>query len=729
MTTGLVDSHITCKCLPLKLSTKSVYPQSRFKHASCIHEHFVYVLAGKDGNISLKDFWRLNIASMKWECLSFRGDTPQHLEGHTLVSCKKLLLLFGGEFGDSLTESSLWIINPDLGYIRKSVLDAGSDRPCVRRHHSAVVYNGAMYVYGGYIDMKGSSSELWKYHVDDEEWELISPHQQSRDLPGGRHGHSAIVFNKHMYLYGGNTDLSSKQDLWSYSFGVNRWDRIKYKYGPPSLIGHTATLIGSRMFVFGGETNQQPVNQLWYFCLKTLKWTQLMLKDQIPARTFHSGHLVSPAAQQDCSVKASSVPYLQKKIACLNLERPRSSPGVRPGSCDSKSQRSLPVHDGSLYSKNSVFQRGLHNTKTSQDSKIEKPNILSLHCDKSTESLKLEPSPSENTADKSPLCSSQTDINYNAVDTLDRNTVLCGLDNPGISDSTEELIRESRCRSRSRSEIFCDNKNLRSAFERSLSYTTEEENKQKRHDRNSVSSISLGYVHHSLNADESGMESFCSKKTRLDPELVLEDLEFSDCFPHDVKIPYPRHVTMQYCSKSSESLLYDSDKLEMIYLDDMHEQRSRKQLLNSGRNEFVSVKFEKDKNAIHFQGNSSDLSEWNKNVRNQKISAVLDSQRLKSSHENILSHLDNPGEVNTEMETCLADQALKKSSVCQPSEMKRETRSTVGPHSESKKEIRVKKVSSVSEPPYIIVLGGKDGTTVNFTVKPLPVWKMQLSSL
>ena len=43
--------------------------------------------------------------------------------------------------------------------------------------------------------------------------------QPSRDQPGGLHGHTAVLYNKHMVVYGGCCDLSLKQDLWLYSFG------------------------------------------------------------------------------------------------------------------------------------------------------------------------------------------------------------------------------------------------------------------------------------------------------------------------------------------------------------------------------------------------------------------------------------------------------------------------------------------------------------------------------
>jgi len=36
--------------------------------------------------------------------------------------------------------------------------------PIGRRGHTAVVYGNSMYIYGGYIDMKGASAELWQYN-------------------------------------------------------------------------------------------------------------------------------------------------------------------------------------------------------------------------------------------------------------------------------------------------------------------------------------------------------------------------------------------------------------------------------------------------------------------------------------------------------------------------------------------------------------------------------------
>ena len=61
MQTSPSGSRFQCTCSQIKYNTKLPYPQSRNKLVSCLHENFVYIYAGKDGTISLKDFWRFNI--------------------------------------------------------------------------------------------------------------------------------------------------------------------------------------------------------------------------------------------------------------------------------------------------------------------------------------------------------------------------------------------------------------------------------------------------------------------------------------------------------------------------------------------------------------------------------------------------------------------------------------------------------------------------------------------
>ncbi|XP_052797676.1 uncharacterized protein LOC128227128 isoform X2 [Mya arenaria] len=660
MTTTPIESHVTCKCSQVKVTARSSFPQSRCKHACCLHENYVYAFAGKDGNIALKDFWRFNLGNKQWESVCFRGDLPHHLEGHTLVSCKKLMLIFGGEFGDSLTESSLWIINPDLGYIRKSNLDCGSDRPCIRRYHTAVVHDGAMYVYGGYIDMKGSSAELWKYNIDDEEWEQVKPKQSSRDQPGGRHGHSAVMFNKHMVIYGGSCDLVPKAELWSYSLGVRRWLRIKTKYGPPALSGHSAVVISQRMFVFGGENNREPVNSLWYFCFRSERWTQIMMNDSTPARMYHSALFVTPSAENN-AIKASSMPYLQKKIAKMKLERPRSSPGER------SSIASTSGYVRGLNFEKSESSRRINYQNQASERKVERPQVLTIDSSGSEDSLKVTPSPSENVADKSPLCPKKMDINYNALDILDRNSVNCGIDNPGVSDSTEELIRESSVQ-----HLYQDGGQVdsiskgRSVFERSLSYTTELERSQKR-----------------------------SESVLLPNECeTMEIIELENCLSRTRSKSTGEVHTCFLDKQRSEKVTYSKETEEVQILAGLSHV-----IGESGQN----VERRNDKNTLY----DNIVKARRSDQRGVTVYPDTKQREVTGSHYS----------VDSRETTFMSSDGTEQG----------------GPRLYQKKQQqannRVIKPTVPQESPYILVIGGRDNQTVNFGIKPLQLWKLQVSPL
>ncbi|XP_033761553.1 tip elongation aberrant protein 1-like [Pecten maximus] len=313
----------------LKSVPNNALPRSRCKHACCLHNDNIYVVGGKDGNVALKEIWKFHIGSYKWEKLTYRGDSLPILEGHTLVAHKRLLLLFGGGFEDDLTESCLWIINPDLQHIRRHWVETYASHPGVRRHHTAVLYDHDMYIYGGHVDIKGSKSDLWVFHTDDEEWEQVIPRQPPNTIPEGRHGHSAVVYGRDMWVLGGLTDLNTpKTDFWKFSFHTERWERIKHKYSPPHLFGHTACVVKDTMIVFGGQSPGTLNNSLWVFNFCSLRWTCVNVQGSVPsARMWHCVvPITALTLRADNSIRTSSVPYLKNKNEGSKLKRPKSSP-------------------------------------------------------------------------------------------------------------------------------------------------------------------------------------------------------------------------------------------------------------------------------------------------------------------------------------------------------------------------------------------------------------------
>jgi len=282
------------------------------------------------------------------------------------------------------------------------------------------------------------------------------------------------------------------------------------------------------------------------------RWTQIILGDSMPSKVYHSALLITPEAQ-NYSAKASSMPYLQKnELQIHDLERPRSSPGER-----SNLQWTVDWFSNESQSSKHLDYTSQASTKQS----INRPQVLAINSSVSgsDESIKILPSGSENMADRSPLFPNKMDINYNAIDLVDKNYYTTyGIDNPGVSNSTEELIRECNSRHSKMETDEVTEITRPSVFERSLSYVTEQERSEKHLTANTR-----------VSARRNTRKSSGAKKSKLDSELVLEDLEYADSFPNDVKILYPSSKSLRlHRGHSSDSLLSPSmmDSFDTIEL-------------------------------------------------------------------------------------------------------------------------------------------------------------------
>ena len=89
--------------------------------------------------------------------------------------------------------------------------------PRGRRGHTAIVFQDSMYIYGGYQDLRGSTSDLWAFHFPSKTWHLVSQ-GGAADCPP-RHHHSAVLHDSSMWIFGGMSDLQETSDCWKFDLG------------------------------------------------------------------------------------------------------------------------------------------------------------------------------------------------------------------------------------------------------------------------------------------------------------------------------------------------------------------------------------------------------------------------------------------------------------------------------------------------------------------------------
>ncbi|NXX86360.1 TEA3 protein, partial [Urocolius indicus] len=260
------------QCAPQKQPS----PCDRHKHACAVCRGFVYLHGGRS-TTSLGDFWRYNIVKNEWEMLDCSRDGPEELEEHSMVAYKGTLCVFGGMLDSAFTQAKtpLWIYDIDSARwteCRNLPAETESSAPTNRKGHSAVVHHSSMYIYGGYLGIRGISQEFWTFHFDTRKWLCVStpPHSPG---PGPRHGHSAVVYRTGMYLLGGLMGLSEQKDLWKWDFVSSSWSNIRTSQGPPPVVGHASIVFRDSMLVFGGGiSNSSPTDDVWKYHFHTQTW-------------------------------------------------------------------------------------------------------------------------------------------------------------------------------------------------------------------------------------------------------------------------------------------------------------------------------------------------------------------------------------------------------------------------------------------------------------------------
>lgn len=127
-----------------------------------------------------------------------------------------------------------------------------------RALHQAVLHQSSMYIIGGeYFDR--TQNFLIRCDLASKKWYSLQL-DIGEPQPEERFGHSAMLFNERIYLYGGllrNGSIVS--DIWEYDLRMERWREIRDTRIMSTIVterlasmGHSATLVGTTMVVIFG---------------------------------------------------------------------------------------------------------------------------------------------------------------------------------------------------------------------------------------------------------------------------------------------------------------------------------------------------------------------------------------------------------------------------------------------------------------------------------------------
>ena len=219
--------------------------QPRYYHVSVSTPDSIYIFGGRAWR-DTNNFVKYELSSNRLTTLTLGPSPRAHM---TMNKVGTKLIVIGGEYKyySSLTPyGNVW--HYDI------LTDAWTEVTMtqLRTQHSAVTYDGKIYVFGGLSDPEhkmGFHTTFDRYDPSSDTWDLLSA-----TGPPPRAGHSAIVYNDKMYVYGGYNDTKILDELWIYDFIAGTWTQSGNHF-KPAKFEHSVVVYNDVMYILGGQIN------------------------------------------------------------------------------------------------------------------------------------------------------------------------------------------------------------------------------------------------------------------------------------------------------------------------------------------------------------------------------------------------------------------------------------------------------------------------------------------
>lgn len=141
---------------------------------------------------------------------------------HQAVLHKEAMYIIGGEF---FSQHEPFLIKYDMKLKKWYNVDLSTPTEPERRFgHSAIVYNHTIYVYGGILPNGTITSELWAFNIIDAAWNIVIGHSISNSdfcCPIASVGHTATLVNNGMIIiFGYNPVYGYLNHVQHYNLGL-----------------------------------------------------------------------------------------------------------------------------------------------------------------------------------------------------------------------------------------------------------------------------------------------------------------------------------------------------------------------------------------------------------------------------------------------------------------------------------------------------------------------------
>lgn len=269
------------------------------------YQHKLYVYGGYNDDNILGDLFIYDTISNQWEQCTSKG--PNNRSGHTCVTYKNFMILFGGEEEEDeemdlrFSHNELWSFN----YITHKwkeieVLNFDTGIPKERYFHTSTMIDDKMYIYGGYNSIN-AFDDLFEFSMKNSQWKEL---MQSGERPPPMFSHSCVSSYPLIFVYGGqyNNDnyTTNSCQLYEYNIILNKWKKVSMEGGPHSRSNTCMIRSRNSFYLFGGYdessknySNEKDrfFNDFYSFNILEGNWKEINIDERPFARSKHSMNL------------------------------------------------------------------------------------------------------------------------------------------------------------------------------------------------------------------------------------------------------------------------------------------------------------------------------------------------------------------------------------------------------------------------------------------------------
>lgn len=150
--------------------------------------------------------------------------------------------------------------------------------------HTCCNHNNKTYIFGGYSNYAYQNT-VWEFDNEKRKWTKVVT--QGNEKPPERISHTSIVYEGKMFIFGGYSDTLRCSDVFQLDLKTKEWTKVstEHPFGNNDIYYHSSCLYLDSMIVFGGINSNQPSNNLYSFNFKNFKWTKLLNKSTLTTPT------------------------------------------------------------------------------------------------------------------------------------------------------------------------------------------------------------------------------------------------------------------------------------------------------------------------------------------------------------------------------------------------------------------------------------------------------------